>query len=55
VFKRFVIGFALGMGAMYWYLTDSAPLKSQVQGWFSRSAAGYRGDRTHEAARDLLH
>ena len=47
--KRFLIGFAIGIGATYWYLHNSDEFFSTTGRWFERSASGYRDDRTHEA------
>jgi hypothetical protein len=52
--KRFVIGFALGFAAMYYYIYE---LDGSVKGTsklFERKASQYRGDRAHDAARDIL-
>ncbi len=54
MFKRFVIGFVVGMGAVYWYINSSDPLRMQIQSWFTGHASDYKGDRSHQAARDLL-
>lgn len=52
--KRFLLGFVVGVGLMYWYLHHSEATWEQAQGWFQGSASKYRGDETHERARELL-
>lgn len=45
MFKRFMIGFVLGIGAMYWYINHSGQVVSDADQWMQRSASQYRGDR----------
>lgn len=52
--KRFVIGFILGVGAMYWYLHNADIVATQGRHWFERSASEYRDDKQHKAAREVL-
>jgi hypothetical protein len=52
--KKFAIGFAIGIGLMYWYLENSSQLFNRGEEWMNRSASGYRGDRVHDAARNVL-
>ena len=52
--KRFVIGFCLGLALVYWYLHRGEELSSNARGWFGSSATKYRGDKRHEAAREVL-
>jgi hypothetical protein len=47
--KRFLIGFVLGIGAMYWYIHNSDDLVGGTSRWFERSASGYRDDKVHRA------
>ncbi len=49
MFKRFMIGFVLGIGLMYWYIHYSGEAASGTFQWMERSASGYRGDRAHQA------
>ncbi|HSD11085.1 MAG TPA: hypothetical protein VLF14_08885 [Candidatus Binatia bacterium] len=49
MFKRFVIGFILGIGLMYWYIHESGRYIGGAHSWVEESASGYRGDRDHEA------
>lgn len=52
--KRFVIGFAIGVGLMYYYLHYGELMRADATGWFRGSASAYRGDSQHKAARDAL-
>ena len=52
--KRFMIGFVLGVGVMYWYLNHGDALQRVTRGWFEGAAANYRDDKQHSAARDAL-
>lgn len=47
--KRFLIGFVLGIGAMYWYIHSSEDVIAGTTKWFERSASGYRDDKAHLA------
>ena len=53
-FKRFVMGFVVGVGIMYWYLHYSETTKNDTLAWFHGAASNYRDDRQHEAARNAL-
>ncbi len=50
MFKRFVIGFALGMAATHYAMSSSIPLLDDLQHWLSGTASGYKGQKTHRAA-----
>ena len=52
--KRFVIGFVIGVGLMYYYLHYAELMKSDTQDWFQGAASKYRDDKQHQAARDAL-
>jgi hypothetical protein len=52
--KRFVIGFAVGVGVMYYYLHYGNRIRSSTTGWFEGSASSYRGDTHQKAAREAL-
>lgn len=52
--KRFLLGFVVGVGLMYWYLHHSQDTLQQARNWFSSSASKYRGDEAHERAREVL-
>jgi hypothetical protein len=52
--KRFVVGFIIGVGAMYWYLHNADDLQSRTWGWFNGAASNYRDDKQHRAAREAL-
>ncbi|MBI4518844.1 MAG: hypothetical protein HY699_23875 [Deltaproteobacteria bacterium] len=51
--KRFVIGFAIGMGLMYWYLENGERVFGNANSWMEKSASGYRHDRVHDAAKEV--
>jgi hypothetical protein len=46
--KRFMIGFVLGIGTMYWYLHYYENTFADANQWMERSASQYRGDRHHQ-------
>lgn len=50
MFKRFVIGFALGMAVTHYAITNSLPLSKQLEYWFRGAASDYTGQKTHKAA-----
>jgi len=52
--KRFVIGFAVGVGLMYYYLHYNELMRSEATGWFKGVASKYRDDKQHTAAREAL-
>ena len=52
--KRFVLGFIVGVGLMYYYLHYNDILRSDTKSWFKGAASQYRDDRQHQAARDVL-
>ena len=52
--KRFVIGFVVGVGLMYYYLHYGDTIESTTRGWFTGAASKYRDDAQHGAARDGL-
>jgi hypothetical protein len=52
--KRFVIGFVIGVGLMYYYLHYGERAQSDAFSWFQGSASKYRGDAEHKAAREAL-
>lgn len=49
VFKRFVIGYVLGITVMYWYLNNGEEVLAGWDYWFQDSASNYRGDSKHRA------
>jgi hypothetical protein len=53
-FKRFMMGFVLGIGIMYWYLHYAEGTKSDTFSWFNGAASNYRGDSKQKAAKDIL-
>jgi hypothetical protein len=52
--KRFVIGFVMGVGLMYYYLHYGELVQSGALSWFQGSASKYRGDAHHKAAEEAL-
>lgn len=46
--KRFLIGFVVGVGGMYYYIHHSDEALTDASQWMERSASHYRGDRDHE-------
>jgi len=52
--KRFVIGFVIGVGLMYWLLNHGEAFELATRGWFRGAAANYRDDKQHKAAQDVL-
>lgn len=47
--KRFLIGFALGVGGMYWAIHNGDRLLSHTAAWVSRSAGQFRGDQDRQS------
>ncbi len=47
--KRFMIGFVLGIGAMYWYIHNADSTVASADQWMKNSAAAYRDDQVHRA------
>jgi hypothetical protein len=54
MFKRFMIGFVLGVGLMYWYIHYSGETVTNAEQWAGDSAAAYRGDAHKRAADQAL-
>jgi hypothetical protein len=52
MFKRFMIGFLLGVGGMYWYIHHSEQVFTGADQWMQRSASHYRNDKVHQAVDD---
>jgi hypothetical protein len=52
--KRFVVGFLVGVGLMYFYLHQSESVETGLNRWFQSSARHYRGDAEHRAAQEAL-
>lgn len=48
MFKRFMIGFVVGIGAMYWYIHNGEQVVTNADEWMQRSASQYRGDKDHD-------
>ncbi len=47
MFKRFVIGFVLGIFLMNWYIHNGEVFLAGMDSWFEGSASKYRGDSKH--------
>jgi len=47
--KRFIIGFVLGWGSMYWYIHHAEETLDNANRWMQRSASQYRDDKIHQA------
>jgi hypothetical protein len=47
--KRFMIGFVLGVGSMYWFIHHADSTFANANGWMQRSASHYRDDKIHQA------
>jgi hypothetical protein len=52
--KRFVIGFLVGVGLMYYYLHQGEAVQTGVSRWFQTSASNYRDDAQQKAAQEAL-
>ena len=50
MFKRFVIGFALGMAVTNYFITSSLPLLDQLELWLKGAQSNYTGQKSHKAA-----
>ena len=51
---RFLLGVVLGASVMYWYETGDLPYRNQLDGWFSGTAASYKGDGRRSEADRLI-
>ncbi len=49
MFKRFMIGFVLGIGLMYWYIHNGEEFMAGMDSWAGGAASDYRGDSRHRA------
>ena len=47
--KRFMIGFVIGVGSMYWYIHHAEGTFADANHWMERSASHYRNDKMHDA------
>jgi hypothetical protein len=52
--KRFIVGFVVGVGLMYWYLHYGDALEANTRRWFEGAASNYRDDKQHDAAREVF-
>ncbi len=53
-FKRFFLGFLLGIGVMYWVLHHGDETWRDAWTWMNKSASAYRGDSAHQKAKEAL-
>jgi len=54
MFKRFMIGFTLGFGLMYWWIYQSDGTVAEAERLMQRSASEYRGDAHRRMADEAL-
>lgn len=54
MFKRFMIGFIVGSGLMYWYIYHGGQTISGASSVMERRASQYRGDAHRQAADEAL-
>lgn len=47
--KRFVVGFAVGVGLMYWYVHHSEGILADAARWTKESASQYSDDTARKA------
>ncbi len=52
--KRFVIGFLVGVGLMYYYLNHGESVQTDIEHWFQHSASTYRGDSQRRIEHEAL-
>jgi hypothetical protein len=52
--KRFILGFAVGMGLMYYYLHHGEEVAQDAKQWGSKAASEYRGDKQRKLADEVL-
>jgi hypothetical protein len=52
--KRFILGFAVGMGLMYYYLHHGEEVAQDAKQWGTKAASQYRGDKDRKLADDIL-
>jgi hypothetical protein len=48
--KRFVIGFAVGVGLMHWYINHGDRVISDATNWTKKSASQYSDETVRKAA-----
>lgn len=49
-FRKFVMGFLLGLGITYWYLHQAESTQKDTTAWFGGASSNYRGDSRRQAA-----
>jgi len=52
--RRFILGFVVGLGLMYYYLHHGEQVVGEAKQWGSSAASHYRGDRDRNLADELL-
>jgi len=52
--KRFLLGFILGIGLMYYYLHYSEEVATDATHWAEKSASRYRGDKHRRLADEII-
>ena len=52
--KRFLVGFLIGAGAVYWYAHYGPGVERAAVEWAEDAASGYRGDVHRRQADELL-
>jgi hypothetical protein len=53
--RRFLFGALVGAGLFYGYIHYETLWADTTGKWFGQTASGYRGDRVHRAAEEVLH
>lgn len=52
--KRFLLGFAVGVGLMYYYLHHGDEVATNAKEWGTKAASNYRADPHKKAVDELL-
>jgi hypothetical protein len=52
--KRFMIGFVVGLGLMYYYLHHMDETVEDATQWGTKAASSYRGDKHKSLADEVL-
>ncbi len=51
---RFLLGVAVGAGAMYWLLTDQVPFGDRIEAWLGRTSSAYTAEDLRREADSIL-
>jgi hypothetical protein len=54
MFKRFILGFVVGLALMHYYLNYGEEVVEDTANWGEGAASKYRGDTHHKLADELL-